>query len=130
MRVVANLNAPVNYRTYSEDNSLFIEFAGVAGGSGMVGTPISKADRALVSTPKKRLADDRTRVEGIDFERLDGDQARIVVSMSDDKAGLDRITSYNVCYTKLLRKSLGICSKLIGVRRCSPNSAISFSSAE
>ncbi len=106
MRVVANLNAPVNYRTYSEDNSLFIEFAGVAGGSGMVGTPISKADRALVSTPKKRLADDRTRVEGIDFERLDGDQARIVVSMSDDKAGLDIIEEGNNIVVNLAGTSL------------------------
>lgn len=93
LRVVGNLNEPVSYRTFTENNSLFIELAG-AGESAAANTAMESASEqsAQPAGPRMPVADDgRTRVTGIDFERLDGDKGRVVISMTDDDAGLDII---------------------------------------
>jgi len=86
LRVVGNLNEPVSYRTFTQDNSLFLELSGVAAGDA---ERESKSGSAGRNMPIAK--DDRTRVTGIDFERLDGNKGRVVISMNDDDAGLDII---------------------------------------
>ncbi len=88
LRVVANLYSISDYKTSTEGNSLFIVF----------GDKALSADKKVASLEAKDMAktrsvmeahDDKTRVQGIDFERVDGGIGRVVVTLSDDKAGLD-----------------------------------------
>ncbi|WP_432697325.1 type IV pilus secretin PilQ [Marinobacterium sp. YM272] len=102
LRIVANLNEPVEYRTYSEDNSLFVEFSGTSGSSAAAAKqPIAKTSQTYSSAmPVAR--DDRTRVQGIDFERVAGGEGRVVVTLSDDEAGLDIIEEGNNVVVNLI----------------------------
>jgi type IV pilus assembly protein PilQ len=104
LRVVANLNAMVDYQTYTEGNSLFLVFGGSAG---------SLASGALRDRSAKPVQGARpepvpmgTRVQGIDFERMDGGLGRVLISMSDDKSGLDIIEEGNNVVVNLLGASL------------------------
>jgi type IV pilus assembly protein PilQ len=104
LRIVTNLNEPVQYRTYAEDNALFIEFSGVGD---------AVAARASIEMPKDvagprmpPVNDDRTRVSGIDFERIEGGQGRVVISMTDDDAGLDIIEEGNNVVVNLIGAAL------------------------
>lgn len=84
LRLVTSLNQMTDYRTFTEGNSLFIIFG-------------EKSKVAAVE-PQRKLAaprnvkqsyDDKTRVSGIDFQRVDGGIGRVVVTMTDDQAGLN-----------------------------------------
>lgn len=94
LRIVGNLNTAVDYRTYTQDNSLFIEFSGVAAQAkvpslndarGKQESVLDKADQERNSVAVNK----QTMVRGIDFERADGGTGRVIISLSDDKAGLD-----------------------------------------
>ena len=90
LRMVANLNMAVQFRTYAQGNSLFIEFGGsaeqstVADAQGVAPTP-----KQIAGERNPAVNDDRTRVQGIDFERGDDGAGRVVITMSDDEAGMD-----------------------------------------
>jgi len=105
MRVVANLTDSVDYKTYAENNSLFIELGGQAetagqtGGSAQMGAAVSQGGVPAV-------ADDRTRVQGIDFQRLEGDRGRVMIDLSDANAGLDIIEEGNNVVVNLLGAGL------------------------
>ncbi len=89
LRIVTNLHGMTDYRTFTEGQSLFVVF----GEKSKKSTPVAKA----TPTPKKMSAtrsvldayNDKTRVQGIDFERVSGGVGRIVITLSDDQAGLD-----------------------------------------
>lgn len=104
LRIVTNLNEPVQYRTFAQNNSLFIEFAGM---------DEAVAAQAPIATPRQVagprmpvMQDDRTRVTGIDFERIAGNQGRVVITMSDDEAGLDVIEEGNNVVLNLVGAAL------------------------
>ncbi|MGY8870198.1 MAG: type IV pilus secretin PilQ [Pseudomonadales bacterium] len=89
LRIVTNLHGMTDYRTFTEGQSLFVVF----GEKPKKSTPVAKTTPA----PKKMSAtrsvldayNDKTRVQGIDFERVSGGVGRIVITLSDDQAGLD-----------------------------------------
>ncbi|MBV1787395.1 type IV pilus secretin PilQ [Marinobacterium sp. D7] len=87
LRVVTNLNEPAQYRTFTDGNSLFIEFS--ATGSTVAAEAPIAAPKPVAGPRMPAMPDDRTRVQGIDFERIEGNQGRVVITMSDDEAGLD-----------------------------------------
>ncbi len=104
LRVVANLNEMVDYQTYTEGNSLFLVFGGSAGAlaSGALRDRSAKSVQGAQSEPSPV----GTRVQGIDFERMDGGLGRVLISMSDDKSGLDIIEEGNNVVINLLGASL------------------------
>lgn len=81
VRIIANLYESAEYDTYIKGNSLFVVF-----GSGA-------ASAAAVQEPQKTLASQlksaRTQVESIDFRRIEGNLGRVVINMTDSKAGVD-----------------------------------------
>ncbi|WP_233153002.1 type IV pilus secretin PilQ [Motiliproteus sp. MSK22-1] len=83
VRLIANLYEATEYDAYIEENSLFIVF-----GSGTV----ARSSDASVS-PKKTLtaqaASARTTIQSIDFRRIEGDLGRILITLTDSKAGVD-----------------------------------------
>ncbi|WP_293267408.1 type IV pilus secretin PilQ [Neptunomonas sp.] len=87
LRVVTNLHGMTDYRTFTEGQSLFVVF----------GEKPSPSALQAVAKPKKMSAtrsvldayDDKTRVQGIDFERVAGGIGRITITLSDDQAGLN-----------------------------------------
>jgi type IV pilus assembly protein PilQ len=86
LRIVTALYASTGYETFTEGNSLFLVF-------GQTGSVTKQADNkpASLMKPKNQLQayDDKTRVNGIDFQRVDGGIGRIVITMTDDQAGLN-----------------------------------------
>lgn len=81
VRIIANLYESAEYDTYVKGNSLFIVFG--SGATAQVAT----------QTPQKtftaQAASARTQVQNIDFRRVDGDLGRVIINMTDNKAGVD-----------------------------------------
>src|SRR5210317_2004885 len=105
LRVVANLTAAASYTTSAEGSNLFVELGDARMGSGKA-AQAAPADRSVASTASDAMMSDQTRVQGIDFERVDGGTGRVVISMSDDEAGLDIIEEGNNIVVNLLGASL------------------------
>ena len=87
LRVVANLFEPAVYKMFTEDKSLFVVLQDKA-------LPIKKpASIANVVKNEQQRAtvfkEEKTRVQGLDFERVEGGIGRVSISLSDDKAGVD-----------------------------------------
>ncbi len=86
LRVVANLYESANYKTFTEGNSLFVVFQD----KGLPITPPATVAQAVVQNKKAAaLASDRTKVQGMDFERVEGGIGRVTISLSDERAGVD-----------------------------------------
>jgi type IV pilus assembly protein PilQ len=100
LRIVANLNEMVDYQTYTEGNSLFMVFGGSAGALASGALRDRSAKSVQGSRPEPGPVG--TRVQGIDFERMDGGLGRVLISMSDDKSGLDIIEEGNNVVVNLL----------------------------
>ena len=87
LRVVTNLHGMTDYRTFTEGNSLFVVFGEKPNAS------IAKASSQTKQMSAKRTVldahNDKTRVQGIDFERVAGGVGRVVITLSDDQAGLN-----------------------------------------
>ncbi len=85
MRVVANLNNVVEYKTRVEGNSLVLEV-----GSGTAQQIMRSAEaRAEKSSASAVMKDGAPRVQAVDFHRLEGDVGRITVDLSSADVGLD-----------------------------------------
>lgn len=87
LRVVANLFESATYKTFTEDNSLFVVLQDKA-------LPIKKpASIANMVKGEQRestaFSEEKTRVQGLDFERVEGGIGRVSISLTDDKAGVD-----------------------------------------
>ncbi len=83
VRVIANLYEPTEYDAYIEGNNLFVVF-----GTGAVATAEASAAPTR-ATPAASAVSQRTRVSSIDFRRVEGDLGRVVINLSDSKAGID-----------------------------------------
>lgn len=108
LRVVTNLTGSSGYKTYTENNSLFIELGGQVADT--VSSPmVANAAPAAVPQQGPRMpvaADDRTRVRGIDFQRLEGNRGRVTIDLTDSQAGLDIIEEGNNVVVNLLGAGL------------------------
>lgn len=108
LRIVTSLTGSAGYKTYSENNSLFIEIGGQPADS-VVGTASAPDSSAGVPQQGPRMPakeDDRTRVRGIDFHRLEGDRGRVTIDLSDSQAGLDIVEEGNNVVVNLLGAGL------------------------
>lgn len=81
VRIIANLYESAEYDTYIKGNSLFVIF-----GSGAGSATEAQAPQKTLSAQMKTS---RTQVQSIDFRRIEGDLGRIVINMTDSKAGID-----------------------------------------
>ncbi len=86
LRVVVELTESVGYQASVQGNQLVLSM----GNDPQVTTgPLEFSPKAA---PAQNVSvDDTTRVVGVDFERLEGNQGRVTISLSDDRAGLDII---------------------------------------
>lgn len=96
LRVVMSLYEATTFKTYADGNSLFI----VVGGSNKEDAKaISKGANLDTTTGLASTIDpeksQRTRVQGVDFERTPEGGGRVVVTLSDDKAGVDIVEEGN-----------------------------------
>ncbi len=83
VRVIANLYEPAEYNAYVEDNSLFIVFG--AGAAAAVDTASDDTPAQTASAPEPM----RTQVQSIDFRRVEGNLGRVLIDLTDSKAGVD-----------------------------------------
>lgn len=87
LRIVTNLHSMTDYRTFTEGSSLFVVFGEKPN------TEMTKTVTKVKSMSETRTVldahNDKTRVQGIDFERVAGGIGRIVITLSDDQAGLN-----------------------------------------
>ncbi|MCJ8338838.1 MAG: type IV pilus secretin PilQ [Pseudomonadales bacterium] len=101
LRVVANLNRLTNYSTYAQGNALFIQLDeneviadredSVANSQTTATVPIP-AEVAVVKKMPTITGDplpERTRVQGIDFERAENGIGRVKIKLSNDRAGIE-----------------------------------------
>lgn len=90
LRVVTNLYESSSYTTRTDGNNLFV----VMGSNVPVGVNMTtkSAESMVSSTPKtspRKIEETRTSVTGLDFERIEGNAGRVIINLSDDKAGVD-----------------------------------------
>ncbi|MCW8883856.1 MAG: type IV pilus secretin PilQ [Motiliproteus sp.] len=82
VRVIANLYEPAEYDAYVEGNSLFVVF-----GAGAVAKVEAVSAKQGTMAAKAKAA--RTTVQEIDFRRVEGNLGRVLITMTDSKAGVD-----------------------------------------
>ncbi len=101
LRVVANLNRLTNYSTYAQGNALFIELDEnevasepqeiVAAAQPSASAPAKVAVPEKMATITNEPLPERTRVQGIDFERAQNGIGRVKIQLSNDRAGIEVI---------------------------------------
>lgn len=106
LRIVTSLNEPAGYRAFTDQNSLFVVIG--EGDAEIVKTrPPTKLERLkAVANPDVKPVVEGTRIMGIDFKRVAEGVGRVVVSLSDDKAGVDIIEEGNNVVVNLMGASL------------------------
>ena len=100
LRVVINLFEASSFDTRADGNSLFLTI----GDRGQVKPQPTSAQKPVASTPvpAKNVKPEKTRIQGVDFERTPEGAGRVVVSLSDDRAGIDVIEEGNNIVVNLL----------------------------
>ena len=98
LRVVVNLFEASAYETRADGNSLFL----VVGDRGEVKRNSAAAVPVAAESKAKPVMSDKTRVSGVDFERTAEGGGRVVISLSDDRAGVDVIEEGNNVVVNLL----------------------------
>lgn len=81
VRIIANLYESAEYDTYIKGNSLYVVFG--------AGATAAAATAAPQQTMASKAASARTEIQDIDFRRIEGDLGRILITLSDNKAGVD-----------------------------------------
>lgn len=97
LRVVVKLFEAANYDLSADGNSLFLVVGGQQVNAKVAPTPKQKS-----SMPRAPALPERTRVQGVDFERTAEGAGRVVISLSDDKGGVDVIEEGNNVVVNLL----------------------------
>ncbi len=99
LRVVVNLYEASAYETRADGNSLFL----VVGDRGEAKQSTVAAPSPVAAEAKSQpVMSDKTRVSGVDFERTAEGGGRVVISLSDDRAGVDVIEEGNNVVVNLL----------------------------
>ncbi len=109
LRVVVELSESVGYQTSIQGNQLILSM----GNATQVSAGAVATESNAISAPNT-VMDDLTRVVGVDFERLEGNQGRVTISLSDDRAGLDIIEEGSGVIINLVGATLapGLAQKL------------------
>ncbi|RRC97281.1 type IV pilus secretin family protein [Amphritea balenae] len=106
LRVVVNLYEASSFDTRADGNSLFLTVgdrrAVKQSGAKQPVATATAAKNEPVATQKPAQVSDKTRVQGVDFERTAEGAGRVVVSLSDDRAGVDVIEEGNNIVVNLL----------------------------
>ncbi|MDO6417279.1 type IV pilus secretin PilQ [Amphritea sp. 2_MG-2023] len=99
LRVVVDLFEVSAFETRTDGNSLFL----TVGDRGMVKQEAAIVSNSVASGSKAQpVLSDKTHVSGVDFERTSDGAGRVVVSLSDDRAGVDVIEEGNNVVINLL----------------------------
>lgn len=99
LRVVVDLFEPSAFETRTDGNSLFL----TVGDRGMAKQEVAKVSKAVTADSAARsVVSDKTRIKGVDFERTSEGAGRVVISLSDDHAGVDVIEEGNNVVVNLL----------------------------
>ncbi|SEQ28741.1 type IV pilus assembly protein PilQ [Amphritea atlantica] len=99
LRVVLDLFEASAFETRADGNSLFL----TVGDRGMAKQEVAKVSKSVTAdSTAKPVVSDKTRVKGVDFERTPEGAGRVVVSLSDDRAGVDVIEEGNNIVVNLL----------------------------
>ena len=91
LRVVINLYEATSFDTYADGNSLFV----VVGDLNKQDTVIAQSSSVNSNVTADPTQPSRTRIQGVDFERTPEGGGRVVVTMSDDQAGVDIVEEGN-----------------------------------
>ncbi|MBR9865933.1 MAG: type IV pilus secretin PilQ [Oceanospirillales bacterium] len=105
LRVVVDLFEPSAFETRTDGNSLFL----TVGDRGMAKQEVAKVSKAVAADSAARpVVSDKTRINGVDFERTPEGAGRVVISLSDDHAGVDVIEEGNNVVVNLLGVDLSV----------------------
>lgn len=106
LRIVTSLYESAGYRAFTDQNSLFVVI-GEGDAAVTEKRKPSKLEQAkLAANPTQPLEPESTRITGIDFKRVEEGMGRVVISLSDDKAGVDIQEEGNNVVVNLLGASL------------------------
>lgn len=97
LRVVVNLFEAADYDLRADGKSLFLVVGGQA-----VTKQAAKTPAPTVKKQPAMMQPERTRIQGVDFERTAEGAGRVVISLSDDRAGVDVIEEGNNVVVNLL----------------------------
>lgn len=97
LRVVVNLFEAADYDLRADGKSLFLVVGGQA-----VTKQAAKTPTPTVKKQSAMMQPERTRIQGVDFERTAEGAGRVVISLSDDRAGVDVIEEGNNVVVNLL----------------------------
>ncbi|MGB0466294.1 MAG: type IV pilus secretin PilQ [Pontibacterium sp.] len=105
LRIVASLSESMAFRAFTEGNSLFV-VVGEENGAGVADKePLSKLARLKADiNPGNEF--DTTRILGIDFQRVGEEIGRVVITLSDDQAGVDILDEGNNVVVNLVGATL------------------------
>ncbi|WP_240776088.1 type IV pilus secretin PilQ [Nitrincola schmidtii] len=82
LRVVTNLLGTASSDVRMEGNVLVMRFQESAA--------VAAPSRATpVSAPVQQVADGRTQIQSIDFQRIEGNQGRVIINMNNDRASMN-----------------------------------------
>ncbi|WP_241234978.1 type IV pilus secretin PilQ [Amphritea opalescens] len=99
LRVVVDLFEVSAFETRTDGNSLFL----TVGDRGMAKQETANVSQEVsVDSKAQPVLSDKTRVSGVDFERTADGAGRVVVSLTDDRAGVDVIEEGNNVVVNLL----------------------------
>ncbi|MEH6472837.1 MAG: type IV pilus secretin PilQ family protein [Halopseudomonas sp.] len=101
VRVIANLYESAEYDTYIEGNSLYIIF-GSGATEAVADAATTEPESETTATPTAQ----RTQVSSIDFRRVDGDIGRVLINLTDNKAGVDIVEEGNNIVVNLIGAQL------------------------
>ncbi|MDO6563039.1 type IV pilus secretin PilQ [Amphritea sp. 1_MG-2023] len=99
LRVVVDLFEASAFESRTDGNSLFL----TVGDREMLKQQTTQVSQAVTSDSRAQpVQSDKTRVRGVDFERTADGAGRVVVSLTDDRAGVDVIEEGNNVVVNLL----------------------------
>jgi len=106
LRVVTSLTDSAGFKTYTEGNSLYVVI-GEGDAEVTQKRRLSKLEQVKAATRPDLAGDpDSTRIMGIDFKRVGEGMGRVVISLSDDQAGVDILEEGNNVVVNLVGATL------------------------
>ncbi|WP_372830762.1 type IV pilus secretin PilQ [Pontibacterium sp.] len=106
LRIVTNLFESAGYRAFTDQNSLFVVIGEGDATITQKRKPTKLEQAKAAANPDAKPDPDTTRITGIDFKRVEEGMGRVVISLSDDKAGVDIQEEGNNVVVNLLGASL------------------------
>ena len=82
LRVVTNLLGTASSDVRMEGNVLVMRFQEAV-------AVVAPSRATPVSAPMQQVADGRTQIQSIDFQRIEGNQGRVVINMNNDRAAMN-----------------------------------------